>query len=343
MSRSEERAAERFDAVVVGGGPAGLSAAYWLARYRRRVRVYDAGGGGRNRAALVLHGYPGLEDASPEELRRRIRVQAAGAGAELCDGRVVDVQGERDAFRVATEDGDVVHARRVVLAYGLRDIRPEIPGLEDAYGVTVHHCPDCDGPSVADEPVGVIGWSRAAAELALFLLTWASRVVLLRHGHDEELTAGDREALLRHGIATRDSPITRIDQVDGRIRAVYLADGECLALRRLFVHIASPPASDLAVRLGCATAPDGRVVVDAGQETTVPGVYAAGDIAGHPHLAISAVAEGVCAALALHRSLLPSDLELTEEGAVGGGPGGDAGGDAGAGPSGRLGGDRDTD
>lgn len=300
---------ERFDAVVVGGGLAGLSAAYWLARYRRRVRVYDTGEG-RNRGAAAVHGYPGVEDPAPEELRRRIRVQAAGAGAELYEGRVVGVEGARDAFRVAVEGGDIVHARRVLLAYGRRDILPEIPGLEAAYGVTVHHCPDCDGPSVVDEPVGVVGWSRAAAEIALFLLTWASRVVRLLHGHEDELSEDDRDALLRYGVATRDAEIARIDERDGRVRAVYLADGECLALRRLFIHIGAPPASDLAERLGCGTAPDGRIVVDDGQQTTTPGVYAAGDIAGHPHLAVSAAAEGVRAALALHRSLLPRDLEL---------------------------------
>lgn len=304
---------EEFDAVVVGGGIAGLSAAFWLARYRRRVRVYDAGGG-RNRMSVAIHGYPGVEDPTPQEMRRRIRVQAAGAGAELREGRVADIKGSRDAFRVVVESGDIVRARRIVLAYGLSDIIPDIPGIEEAYGVTVHHCPDCDGPSAYEEPVGVIGWSPAAAELALYLLTWASRVVLLRHGHDDRLSREDRETLLRHGVATHDPRITRIDQVEGRVRAVYLADGECLALRRLFVRIGSPPASDLARRLGCEIAPDGRIVVDEGQETTVPGVYAAGDIAGHPHLAIAAAADGVRAALSLHRSLLPSDLELRGRG-----------------------------
>ena len=318
MSPTGAMPAEEFDAVVVGGGIAGLSAAFWLARYRRRVRVYDAGGG-RNRMSVAIHGYPGVEDPTPQEMRRRIRTQAAGAGAELRQGRVADVKGSRDAFRVIVESGDIVRARRIVLAYGLSDIIPDIPGIAEAYGVTVHHCPDCDGPSAHEEPVGVIGWSRAAAELALFLLTWASRVVLLRHGHDDRLAREDRETLLRRGVATHDARITRIDQVDGRVRAVYLADGECLALRRLFVHIGSPPASDLARRLGCETGPDGRIVVDEGQETTVPGVYAAGDIAGHPHLAIAAAAEGVRAALSLHRSLLPADLELRREGSTSGG------------------------
>lgn len=318
MSPTGAMPREQFDAVVVGGGIAGLSAAYWLARYRRRVRVYDAGGG-RNRMSAAVHGYPGIDDPTPQELRRRIRVQAAGAGAELREGRVAAVDGSRDAFRVVVEGGDVVHARRIVLAFGRSDIIPEIPGIEEAYGVTVHHCPDCDGPSARGEPVGVIGWSRTAAELALFLLTWASRVVLLRHGHDSLLSREDRETLLRHGVATHDAPITRIDQVDGRVRAIYLADGECLALHRLFVHIGSPPASDLARRLGCEIGPGGRIVVDEGQETTVPGVYAAGDIAGHPHLAIAAAAEGVRAALSLHRSLLPADLELRREGSTSGG------------------------
>lgn len=295
--------------MVVGGGPAGLSAAYWLARYRRRVRLYDAGEP-RNRTALAVHGYPGVVDPAPDELRRRIRGQAAAAGAELVGGRVGSISGEKDDFRVEVEGGSPVHARRILLAYGCRDEIPDIPGLGAAYGVTVHHCPDCDGPSASGEPAGVVGWTRGAAALALFLLTWAERVSLLTHGREPELDEAALATLRRHGIALRTTAIARIDHRRGRIRSVQLAGGERLPLRRLFVHLRTSPAADLARRLGCRARDGERLIVDDGQQTTVPGVYAAGDIAGHPHLAVSAAADGVRAALALHRSLLPPDHEL---------------------------------
>ncbi|HEX7117290.1 MAG TPA: NAD(P)/FAD-dependent oxidoreductase [Longimicrobiales bacterium] len=300
---------EIFDAVIVGGGPAGLSAALWLARYRRRVRLYDAGEP-RNRMTTAVHGYPGLDDPAPEELRRRIRAQAVEAGAEFCPDRVVALRGSKGDFRVESEHGAPVRARRILLAYGCRDCVPDIPGLAPAYGITVHHCPDCDGPAVTGEPVGVIGWTRTAAELALFLQTWTERVVLLLHGHETELDDAGRDTLRRRGVAVRAAAVARVDQRDGRVRGVELANGERLELTRLFFRVATPPASDLGRRLGCRSAEGGRIAVDDGQETTAPGVYAAGDITGHPHLAISAAADGVRAALALHRSLLPSDQDL---------------------------------
>ena len=145
------------DAVIVGGGVAGLSAALWLARYRRSVRVFD-GGEPRNEPAWAVHGYPGLVDPSPTELRRRLYEQATGAGAELGTREVRRVSGTRDDFSVELDDGTVVAARRVVLAYGLVDHLPDIPDIEAFYGTSVFHCPDCDGPGVEDHRIGVVGW-----------------------------------------------------------------------------------------------------------------------------------------------------------------------------------------
>lgn len=298
-----------FDVVVVGGGPAGLSAAYWLGRYRRRVRLYDVGEW-RNRVARAVHGFPGVPDVPPAELYERMHAQAIGAGAELRSGRVVAISGEKDDFLVHVAGERPARARRILLAYGVRDVVPDIPGLAEAYGTTVHHCPDCDGPDVIGKAVGVIGWSRAAAGLALFLLTWAERVTLLGNGAAARLDRAIHDSLDRYGVAIHNAPITRVDQCAGRVCAIELEGGERLPLEHLFFHIGTRPGSGLGEKLGCGVDENDGLIVDQGQETTTPGVYAAGDVVGHPHLVASAAADGIKAALAMHRSLLPADFEF---------------------------------
>lgn len=298
-----------YDVVVVGGGPAGLSAALWLARYRRRVRVYDAGHP-RNEATRTVNGYPGLPAISPDELRRRIADQARGVGAEILDGVVIEITGAKDAFRIVPENEPPVTARRVLLAYGKRDELPEIPGIREAYGMTVHHCPDCDGPSALGLPIAVIGWGRQCAALALFLLTWTRQITLLTHGHDPDLDHRTTSVLEKNGIQLRTNRISRIVQDGGRVSQVEFEDGERLAIDHIFFHLGSGPASDLGDRLGCRKCETGDLDVDHGQETSVSGVYAAGDITGRPSLAVFAATDGIRAALAIHRSLLPPEYEM---------------------------------
>lgn len=298
-----------LDVVVVGGGPAGLSAALWLARYRRRVRVYDAGDP-RNEPTWAVHGYPGLPEIEPVELRRRLRDQALGAGAEYVARTVTAVEGEKGAFRVVCAEGDVAWAKRVLLAYGRRDTIPDLLGLAEVYGSAAFHCPDCDGPSLAGARVGVLGYNRSGAALALYLLTWTRDLVLLAHGRARKLSPEVERLLRENGIRARTSPVKRL-HVDGdRLLAAELEDGTREPLDGLFVHLGSEPACSIAADLHCELGPGGQIRTNAAQESSVPGIYAAGDIAGHPHLVISAAAQGVLAALSIHRSLLPHEFRL---------------------------------
>lgn len=297
-----------WDAVVVGGGPGGLAAALWLARYRRRTLVLDDDQP-RNQAAWAVHGFPGLQDPRPEELRERLAEQAATAGATLERRRVSRIAGEKDRFRLEDEAGGAVEARRIVLAYGRTDRIPDIPGLRELYGTSVFHCPDCDGPSVLHCAVGVLGHDRAAAMLALYLLTWAERTVLLTNGLEPELEPTALDVLRRWNVDIHRDPVEALEG-EGTLRHVRLG-GERLPLNALFFHWGSDPASELAHVAGCEAEPSGDLKVDARTlETSVPGIYAAGDLVGRPYLASSATAEGIRAALALHRSLLPPEFEL---------------------------------
>jgi thioredoxin reductase len=299
-----------WDAVIVGGGPAGLSAGYWLARYRRRTLILDDARP-RNEDAWAVHGYPGLRDLRPEELRRRLREQASEAGTLIERRRVARVSGERDSFLIEGEDGETVSARRIVLAYGRTDRVPDVPGLRELYGTSVFHCPDCDGPSVTGCVVGVLGHDRSAASLALYLLTWASRTVLLTNGLEPDLDPTAAATLDRHGVAVVTAPVARLEGSDGSLQRALLQGDEPLELGALFFHWGSWPASDLARVSGCEAMAGGDLRTDPQTlETSVKGIYAAGDLVGRPYLAISAAADGVRAALAIHRSLLPSDFQL---------------------------------
>lgn len=309
LVRGMTEAVQEYEAVIVGGGPAGLAAALWLARYRRRLKIFD-GGHPRNEFARAVHGYPGLPDLAPRELRRRLLDQATDLGAEHAPIEVVAIEGERDRFQIQPAAGGRISAQRVLLAFGERDVLPALPGIEAVYGTSVYHCPDCDGPGMVGRSVGVIGHDRRAAALALFLLVWTDRVVLLTNRQEPQLQARTRAMLARAAVPIDDRRITHLHGTAGRLAAVELDESARVPFDALFCHTASVPASDLAQRLGCTYDERGYVRTDSAHETSIRGVYAAGDLTGHPHLAICAAADGVCAALGIHRSLLPSSYEL---------------------------------
>lgn len=299
----------QWDVVVIGGGPAGLSGALWLARYRRRVLVLDDDRP-RNEAAWGVHGFPGIQDPDPAVLRRLIREQAAEAGAEFEGRRATSIQGKKDEFTVHDDQGKAIEARRILLAYGRQDTIPEIPGLLDFYGRSVFHCPDCDGPSVEGAKVGVLGHDRGAAILALYLLTWADHTVLLTNGQEPELDEKARGTLQKYGVALETGPVRSLEGENGRLRRVRLGEGE-MELDAMFFHWGSEPTSSLGPASGCESAESGRIIVESSSlESSVEGIHAAGDIVGRPYLAVTAVGDGVRAALAMHRSLLPSEFHL---------------------------------
>ena len=300
---------EPRDVIIVGGGPAGLSAAMWLGRYQRRVLLFDAGEP-RNEPAWAVHGYPGIVDPSPLELRRRLQQQALGEGVETRAGEVVRIDGGKDEFTAHTAGGDSHPARRVILAYGLRDYLPEIEGLDELYGTSVFHCPDCDGPSFADTHIGVIGWNRYGAKLALYLRHWTPRITLLTNGRDLDIGDDDARVMTSSGITVVTERVSRVEGHGGNLTQAEFDGRDPLRLDAVFFHLGSEPRCELAEQLRCDLDEDGYVIVDKGQETSNPGVHAIGDITGHPHLASIAAAEGVRAALAVHRSLLPDQRNL---------------------------------
>jgi thioredoxin reductase len=298
-----------YDAIIVGGGPAGLSAGLWLARYRRRVVILDSGKP-RNDETWAVHGYPGIIDPPPHELRRVLIDQATEAGAEWRGCNVEHVSGEKNNFTVRLEDGIEMTARRVILAYGKTDNLPEVEGARELYGFSIFHCPDCDGPSVVGKRVGVYGWNRSAAILCLYLLTWAESTMLFTNAHELELDKKALTALEKYNVPIHTERIERFRNVNNCLVAADLENTQPVPVDAIFFHLGSPLATDIANRLGCEREKGTDLQVDRGLETSVPGVFAAGDIAGAPYLAVTAAANGVRAAIAVHRSLLPPDQDI---------------------------------
>jgi thioredoxin reductase len=299
------------DVAIVGGGPAGLTAALWLARYLRSVVLVDSGDP-RNWETRCVNGFLGLPRVSPAELRGRGRDEIRRYdNTTLLDDTVIEIERvDDDCFHLELKSGARVEARRLLLAYGLRDVWPQVEGLEQIYGDTAHVCPDCDGYEARDRKTIVLGKGRRVAGMALKLTTWTPDVTICTNGEPPDLDDESREKLDALGIRVIDAPIIRLDQRAGDVHALELQGGVSLACERVFFSIGQEPADDLGAQLGCKRDEHGQIKTDEHRHTSVRQVWAAGDILPGPQLAIAAAADGATAALSIHKSLVPEGQRL---------------------------------
>ena len=292
------------DAVVVGGGPAGLSAALWLGRYRRRTALIDAGRQ-RNLASHALHGYSTRDGITPEDFLTTLRKEVERyPTVDLIDGAVRDISSSGELFCVSTEEESYT-ASRLMLTTGVEDAMPNIPGFERHYGKAIFHCSCCDGYETADQDVLAIGWGEHVSGFALDLLDWGARVTLVTNGETFEGDAACRTALGNHSIEILEEKVEEIlsEDDDEGMRGVRLASGKQIPATRAFFSIAHDPRNSLARSLGCELDEMGYVQTDEHGLTNVPHVYAAGDITPGEQLVQTASAEGVVAGIACAMSL----------------------------------------
>ncbi len=301
---------DRYDVAVVGGGPAGLTAALWLARYLRSVVVIDSGDP-RNWKTRGVNGFLGESGIKPAELRRRGREECAKYGVRFIDDRVNTATNRNgDSFSLVLGSGATVLARRVLLAIGIKDVWPEIEGLDRCYGETVHVCPDCDGYESRGRKIVVVGKGRKAMGMALALMTWSPKIVICTNGEKAEIDTDGCGQLEKLNIPVIESPIRRVISSGDEISAIEMEDGMQLDCDRLYFAIGQYPADDLGAQLKCKRDESGLIVIDDRYHTSVKNVYAAGDIVPGPQLAVTAASDGAVAALAIHHSLLPDEHKL---------------------------------
>jgi len=294
----------RYDAVVIGGGVAGLAAGTWIARYRRSVAVLD-GGEPRNKWVELAHGYLGEDPMHPGDLLERARRQLERyEEADLCAGQASRVRREEDGtFTVVVDNGLRLRSRRLVLATGVRDVFPEVERFFEHYGASVFHCPTCDGYEARDTRVVAFGWSDDITDFALTLLGWARSVAIVTDGHAFEGDESCRRRLAEAGIAVMEDDAVELLGERGNLEGVRLRGAGVVPCELAFFSIAHEPRTGLAVQLGCRLTGEGCIDVDGEAATSVPGVYAAGDITPGLQLVQVAAAKGATAGVACARSL----------------------------------------
>jgi thioredoxin reductase len=296
---------DTFDVAIIGGGPAGLSAAIVLGRCRRRIVLFDHGKP-RNYAAQGVHCYLSAEGTPPLELRERGRNEVRSYGVEIIDREVVVARccapddDAQTSFELRTAER-IYRSRKLLLATGLVDVLPELPGLKELYGRSVHHCPYCDGWEHRDQRLAAFGDGNSAAGLALALRRWSPHVIALSNGDSiEESTITQLEA---SGITYREESIQELAGNAGALTEVHFENGPPLPCDALFFSASKVQRSRLPTLLGCATDDGGLIETGKKQGTRIEGLYLAGDADGDVQFAIVAAAEGAVAATAINRAL----------------------------------------
>ena len=297
-----------YDVIIVGAGPAGLSAALILGRCCRSVVVFDTEHP-RNAAAQAMHGFLTRDGVSPLEFLRMAREELRQYDTvSVRDVEVVAAECQSDRrFAVTLADGERVTCRKLLLATGVVDNIPDIPRIREFYGRSVFHCPYCDGWEVREQPIAVYGNHERGLGLSLELTGWTRDLVLCTDGRCE-IDAEGRSQLARHGIAVREDRIAQLEGGDGMLSAVVFADGTTLARRAMFFTTGQSQRSNLLLRLGCQFNEKGTVRTGKYETTHLPGLFVAGDASRAVQWVVVAAAEGAEAAFAINTDLLKEDL-----------------------------------
>lgn len=292
-----------IDVGIIGGGPAGMSAALALGRARKSVVVIDEGRP-RNRVTRESHGFLTRDGITPGEFRHIAREQiSAYPSVHFVEDTAVTITGHDGNFLITTAQGTTYQSKKLLFAVGMKDLPLPVNGLEEVYGKSAFVCPYCDGWELRDQPLVLIANGEKALHLAKMLSGWTNQYTICTNGPDE-FTEEQRLELLQHRVPVFDSPIERIVSADGMVQHVELTDGNSISCKGIFFAPKLVAGSDLPQALGCQVTEAGTVIVDSFGKTSVSGVYSAGDAASTHYQVITAAALGSAAGMSINNELL---------------------------------------
>ena len=293
-----------YDVMIIGGGPAGLSAAMVLGRCRRKVILFDTGKP-RNRWSEAMNGFITRDGINPGEFLEIGRNELVEYGIEVQKLEITCIDHTSEGFLATDEKGETHRSKKLLLATGLKDKLPDLPGIEEMYGKTVHHCPYCDGWESRDKPVAIYGKKRNGFGLALSLKTWSDNVMLFTDGTNN-LTGPQVSQLQRNGIQINLKKIAKLEGKGSQLKEIVLADGSVEKREVMFFNTGTEQQSTIGEMLGCEFTSKGVVKTRSLQKTNIKGIFVAGDASRDVQLVIVAAAEGTKAAVAIN-------MELQEE------------------------------
>lgn len=294
-----------YDVIIVGGGPAGLSAAMLLGRSRRKVVVFDSGEP-RNRWSDSMNGFLTNDGINPAEFIQRGRAEMEKYGVEMVYKVVATATYSKGSYIVNDIDGKMYESRKMLLATGLKDDVPEIEGIEPLYGKSVHHCQYCDGWESRDKAIAVYGLERHGIGQAMAMKTWSHNITLYTNGTDM-LRRIDHELLKKNEIKVCTEAIERLEGADGKLTHIVLKNGERREQQAMFFSTGSKQQSDIGEQLGCEFTSKGVIKTKRLQQSNIPGLFVAGDAARDMQLVIVAAAEGAKAGVAINIELQNED------------------------------------
>ncbi|WP_299706668.1 NAD(P)/FAD-dependent oxidoreductase [uncultured Pontibacter sp.] len=298
---------EIYDVIIIGGGPAGLNAAMILGRSRRKVLLFD-GGKPRNRWAVSMNGFLSSDGVNPKEFIQKGREELKKYAIQIIDRPVATATYSKGIYVVDDSEGHVFHSRKLLLATGLKDALPEIEGIEELYGKSVHHCPYCDGWESRDKAIAVYGKDRSGIGQALAMKNWSDDVTLYTDG-TQKLNRKDMELLELNEVKVCTDAIARVEGKDGMLQHIVLQNGKSKSQQALFFSGETTQQSDIGRQLGCEFTGKGVIKTRRLQKANIPGLYVAGDAARDMQLVIVAAAEGAKAGVAINMELQQEDRE----------------------------------
>jgi thioredoxin reductase len=291
-----------YDCVIIGGGPAGMSAALVLGRARKNVVVIDEGRP-RNAVTQEAHGFLTRDRIRPSEFKQIAKEQISHyPSVSFVEDAAVSISGTNGDFLITTAQGESYRSKKLLFAIGMKDLPLDINGLTEVYGRSAFVCPYCDGWELRDQRLVLIVKGEDALHLAKVVSGWSNHLTICTHGPDE-MTEAAREELLRHNISVFDSPIQSIQSNEGMVRQVVLIDGTQIECTGIFFRPKLIIGSELPQAVGCQMTEAGAVVIDNMGKTNVSGVFSAGDSASQLYQAIAAASMGSLAAAGINNEL----------------------------------------